>query len=898
MHASFYTFRENFVEMDILFRKSKKNKNSNNLKVIVKPNKGLKQRRKSLESPIDIIYSKCCCCGTNIPVKANITKFKCGICHVTTILTPVEMTDNNIIDKDLVCSVTYLDSIIKGCLSKVKSQNSNDKNEKYKALEPISRYVTDCFHNYEVLERSFLPKSKYQSHTLIDYQELEKFYKLLMKLPTRRPFYRMLCASNDLLKKPGNALNYIRWLLIIWEIPFVRYCLTSKVYSKFDSPEIRAVSYELTKRCICYLSNISKTDKYAEYIYCLKYMDSDIFLSNVEKINLYITYQLTRIMYRVIRRNVMKDKKNDNLFNSNANNNNFETNNDIIRNSDPNIGYNNRNSEPADLSPASDPLIDDLWNITPEDIKTIEIDRGGKTLRPKGFKFKTSQYEHNWHIRSACKLMLILDLANSKRGGNPIENYNNASMSASKFYNTMLDFLDNKQDFEVWRGLDVGNRLSLLLTEWSAPQNQNNSTRFSFCNYPFLLSLGVKISIMEYETKRIMEYQAEKAFLSSLDKGKTIEVYFKIKIRRDHITHDSLKAIKEHQGDLLKSLRVEFINEPGIDAGGLRKEWFILLTKSLFHPTTGLFDHIKDSRLCWFPINSSSKADTKIHSQNEYYYLLGVVIALAMFNGNILDLKFPKALYRKMCKETLTFADYAELYPETASNLIKMLQYTGEDFSNIFCLSFEVTYNTNEKDNKGSKKSKKPNVITVELCENGSNIPVTQENKVNYVKAWIDFYLTQSVAISFGLFIDGFNRVFSNCKSIGLFSSEELERLLCGDEEHTKYDFQMLRSVTRYQGGFMNNTPVIIWFWEILEKWDYKLQGRVLQFITSSNRVPATGISTLTFKISRLGARDSEDLPIAHTCFNELCLWEYGSKAKLEQKLKVAVTESEGFGIR
>ncbi|KAG0663191.1 putative E3 ubiquitin-protein ligase [Maudiozyma exigua] len=876
--------------MDLLFGKSKKNKN-NDLKIIAKPNKGLKQRRKSLESPTDIIYSKCCCCGTNIPVKSDINKFKCGICHVTTILIYDEELVTNV-DKDLVCSSENLNRIIKNCLSTVKKQQIYDKNEKYNALEPISRYVSDCFHSYQVLERSFLPNGKrMNSHSLVDFEDVNKFYALLMKLPTRRPFYRMLCACNDLLKKPGKALNHIRWLLIIWEIPFIRYCLTTKVYSKFDSPEIRAVSYELSKRCICYISNTSRTDKYSEYIYCLKYMDSDIFLSNVEKINLYITYQLTRIMCHAIKRNSIKERKGDPMVNTNntqaptgtisvpTTTNNFERTVPLARNSNTNILTND------DFSPASEPLIEDLWNISPEEIKTIEFDRDGKSLRPKGFKFKTSQYEHNWYIRSACKLMLIINLANTKRGNNPMGTSRNVQLSASKFYNTMLDFLDNKQDFEVWRGLDVGSRLSLLLTEWSAPQKQNNSTRFSFCNYPFLLSLGIKISIMEYETKRIMEYQAEKAFLSSLDKGKTIEVYFKIKIRRDHITHDSLKAIKEHQGDLLKSLRIEFINEPGIDAGGLRKEWFILLTKSLFSPTTGLFDHIKDSRLCWFPIVASSKSKEKVQSQEEYYYLLGVVIALAMFNGNILDLSFPKALYKKMCNETLTFADYTELYPETASNLLKMLEYSKDDFNDVFCLTFETTYhNKLTANNKGSKKSKGSNTVTVELCKNGSNIPVTQSNKSDYVKLWIDFYLTKSVAASFERFMDGFSRVFSNCKSIGLFNSEELERLLCGDDEHTKYDFQMLRSVTKYQGGFTNETSVVNWFWEILEDWDYKMQ--------------ATGISTLTFKISRLGARDNNDLPIAHTCFNELCIWEYSSKEKLENKLMLAVTESEGFGFR
>lgn len=881
--------------MALLFGKSKKSKPTE-VKVIYKPKNALKQKQPSLENAKDIINTKCPCCGTNVAVAKDLSKFKCGICRVTTLLKPTEKALNEDKENELICCVDYLQSVIQGCFEKVKSQNLTDKNEKYNALEPICRYVSDCFHSSDVLERSFIPKSKKRSE-LIDYKELDKFYHILMKLPTRRPFYRMLCACNDLLKKPRDGNGKIRWLSIIWENPFVRYCLTTKLNSKFDSPEIKAVAYELTKRCVGYMSNISGTEKYSEYMHCLKYMDTDIFLSHIEIINLYITYQLTRIMYHAIRKNVPINKRKDNnLMNVNqaTSFSNIEENNRLNLNEYIHLDNNNDN-----LSPMSDIPAEDLWNDPSETVKAIELDRKGNSLQPKGFKFKPSQYEHDWHLRSACKLMLIYTLANSKRGGNNVNlNYHqNHQINSCRFYNTMLDFLDNKQDFDVWRGMDVGNRMTHLLTEWSTSHNKNNNKRFSFCKYPFLLSLGVKISIMEYETRRIMEYQAEKAFLSSLDKGKVVEVYFKLRVRRDHITQDSLLSIKQHQGDLLKSLRIEFVNEPGIDAGGLRKEWFMLLTKSLFNPTTGLFSYIKESRRCWFTIADVSENDpSQLQSQEEHYYLFGVLIALAIFNGNILDLSFPRALYKKMCQETLIFEDYMELYPETAKNLVKMLEYSNDDFADVFGLTFETSYKSYKKGL--GKNLSHTDTRTIELCHNGSDIPVTQENKTEYVNAWVDFYLSKSIAPQFERFMDGFNRVFSICNSIFLFNSEELERLLCGDEEQVKYDFQMLRSVTKYQAGFDNDTPIVNWFWEILQDWNYNLQGKLLQFVTSSNRVPATGISTLSFKISRLGARDSDALPIAHTCFNELCLWEYSSKLKLEQKLRVAITESEGFGFR
>ena len=76
------------------------------------------------------------------------------------------------------------------------------------------------------------------------------------------------------------------------------------------------------------------------------------------------------------------------------------------------------------------------------------------------------------------------------------------------------------------------------------------------------------------------------------------------------------------------------------------------------------------------------------------------------------------------------------------------------------------------------------------------------------------------------------------------------------------------------------------------------MQKKLLQFVTASDRIPATGISTIPFKISLLGSHDSDDLPLAHTCFNEICLWNYSSKKKLELKLLWAINESEGYGFR
>jgi len=52
--------------------------------------------------------------------------------------------------------------------------------------------------------------------------------------------------------------------------------------------------------------------------------------------------------------------------------------------------------------------------------------------------------------------------------------------------------------------------------------------------------------------------------------------------------HDVFQ-IAGKQMDLKKKLKVTFAGEPGLDMGGLTKEWFLLLVRQIFQPEYGNF---------------------------------------------------------------------------------------------------------------------------------------------------------------------------------------------------------------------------------------------------------------------------------------------------------------------
>jgi hypothetical protein len=57
--------------------------------------------------------------------------------------------------------------------------------------------------------------------------------------------------------------------------------------------------------------------------------------------------------------------------------------------------------------------------------------------------------------------------------------------------------------------------------------------------------------------------------------------------------------------DMRKSWRFNFIGEAGIDAGGLTREWFQLVSEKIFDPEMGLWQSSQVNQMC-MEINPTS----------------------------------------------------------------------------------------------------------------------------------------------------------------------------------------------------------------------------------------------------------------------------------------------------
>lgn len=835
-------------------------------------------------SPREKSVNRCICCGTILTFIPNSYKFKCGVCHTTNEFGPLNIGPDNF-NPDIhphLISYKYVRKLVDKCVS-VKESEVRSLNPKslHEIFEPLSNYLLQSFSNLVVLNNSFkLRRASRRAHystSNIDYYDIRHTFNMLTRLPTKRPLYNALYGSNESLKKLNTSLiddpRNIAWVLILLEIPFLSRALThtsneKEIRSMVDVPEIKSLCYEILKRCFGILAQTSNTTTNNYLASWMSKLTNEEFISKVELINLYITFHLKKYFYIANNPLLMRRRSSH------------------TRNASNGAGSSSEYMESSNLK---EDLEAELSNFnTPLNQITHSFNGFGSSIggaNSKETKIKIHLYGNDWHFKTAGLVLSIFFKSNLIR-------YKANKLPINIFYNSLVDFVNIKLDFDSWqtnqnaiKNSNANNNqpeLQTVIDYINGKQNPvNEGASYFFCQYPFLISLGGKISVLEYEARRQMERKAEEAFINSLDKRVAMDVYFKVQVRRNYIVQDSLRAIQMNNSNLKKSLRVKFLGEPGIDAGGLKKEWFLLLTKELFSFEAGMLINVEDSNYYWFNISKNDNYDL--------YYLFGSILGLAIYNSTILELKFSMILYKLLLGLPIGLSDYQELYPISCDNLFKLRDY-DDDTLDLLDLTFEVSFN----DSRGK-------VITKELIPGGSKVKVSSDNREYYIDKYSRFFMVDGFGNKIDSFINGFNNVIGG-NALSLFSAEEIQLLLCGSEE-SKLDIDILKSITKYNGWLSREvaieSSIIKWFWDFLEELPYQKQKKFLLFVTGSDRLPATGIQNLNFKITLLNnGKKSHRLPVAHTCFNELALYNYETQDIMVQKISQAVEGSSGFGIK
>ncbi|KAK7687106.1 hypothetical protein QCA50_009607 [Cerrena zonata] len=383
--------------------------------------------------------------------------------------------------------------------------------------------------------------------------------------------------------------------------------------------------------------------------------------------------------------------------------------------------------------------------------------------------------------------------------------------------------------------------------------------------------------VLEFDNKRNYFNQQLHRRLQSREHYGTLQ----LNVRRQRVFEDSFQYLQRKTGEQIKygKLSVRFYDEEGVDAGGVTREWFQILARQMFDPNYALFQPC-----------ACRQAD--IPAQPSLVGQSGALVVLQVcwscyWKGNLrwssLDAYFARSFYKQILAKSVEYRDVEAVDPEYYNSLCWILENDPSPLE----LTFSI-----EADEFGITK-------LVELKEGGATIPVTNENKREFVQLSSQYRLYSSIKDQIESLLKGFYEIIPK-ELIQIFDEKELELLISGTPD---IDVDEWRGATEYN-GYTSADPVIVWFWRALKSFNREERAKVLSFATGTSRVPLGGFVELQgvqgvqkFSIHRAYG-DTDRLPQAHTCFNQIDLPQYSSYEMLRQQLLLAINEGgEGFGF-
>jgi E3 ubiquitin-protein ligase NEDD4 len=355
-----------------------------------------------------------------------------------------------------------------------------------------------------------------------------------------------------------------------------------------------------------------------------------------------------------------------------------------------------------------------------------------------------------------------------------------------------------------------------------------------------------------------------------------------ISAHRDALLQDAYNLITNLDTQTLTGrLSIKYEGETGLDYGGMSREWFLGLSREILESDEHkLFVRSGGLRSYDYRINPKATSEEYF----EKYYFVGLVLGMAVYHGKLFHGYFVPSFYSQLMDRELVVEDLRD-YDETVYKSVKhILENDGAE-------ALDLTFSVTEKADDGKD-------VEVDLIEGGKSIAVTDQNKQDYSKAILKYYLgrtdKQMNAIKLGF------RQFVPPEILKeLFEPEELSLLIGGVQE---IDIRDWEANAEYQGGLSEQSPAVVWFWEIVKGMSQDELRQLLHFVTGTEKLPVGGFAHLhgsngpqKFAVNR--SMKTAGLPAAHSCFNRLDLPDYKDKDEMKRALLTAISETEGFDI-
>lgn len=361
----------------------------------------------------------------------------------------------------------------------------------------------------------------------------------------------------------------------------------------------------------------------------------------------------------------------------------------------------------------------------------------------------------------------------------------------------------------------------------------------------------------------------------------------KVSVHRDYILEDSINHLSCVDVKHLRTLmRINFIKESGVDAGGVHREWFMLLSEMLVNPDVGLFKCMNEEDQTYY-LNPTSETDNG-PDHLAYFYAAGRLIGRALLEGDVLGFHLSTPLLKIILGVPVSFDDLESVDPVSFKSMVWLLQ--NDDVESLG-LNFTVTESVGTEGN----------FRTVDLITNGADVAVTDANKHQYLERRLQYLLYESVSSQLFCFLKGIYEVVPQ-RLLTLFDPEEFDFVMCGSQDIDVADWQRNSKCS----SNLTDSRVYRWFWEIVRDMPNEYRRRLLQFATGRSRVPLAGFKGLTsydgriclFTLKGVAYHKSQYIR-SHACFNRLDLPMYPTREEMKKMIDgILSTDVHGFTIQ
>ena len=279
-------------------------------------------------------------------------------------------------------------------------------------------------------------------------------------------------------------------------------------------------------------------------------------------------------------------------------------------------------------------------------------------------------------------------------------------------------------------------------------------------------------SILDFDVKR-RYFRQELDKLKDNIRGEDLAVH----IKRSNIFDDSYRELNRRSPDDWKHrFYIVFEGEEGQDAGGLLREWYLIISKEIFNPDYALFMINPGDRVTYMP-NPSSHFNPNHLS---YFRFIGRIIAKAIFDNKFLDCYFTRAFYKHILGVPVKYTDMESVDNEFYKNLVSIIE------SDIDTLGVDLTFSIDINE-FGVTQSR-------DLKKDGHSIRVTNDNKSEYIRLVCQEKMIGSIRQQVASFLQGFYEIIPK-NLISIFNEQELELLISGLPE---IDLEDLKRNTEY----------------------------------------------------------------------------------------------------